>query len=348
MSPGALTGNMPTALAICVPARDEAARLPRLFEGLERLEVPLGFEVHVCLLLDGCIDRSAAIVADYAAHSTHRVHLTAFPRSRANAGIARHGAMMLGVAALSPGEGILLSTDADSWPARDWLHATLAALRHAEVVAGNVIRSGARGDAAQDRIERYYSRLHALRRHADPVPWEGASTHHHASGANMALHSATYAALGGFLPLASGEDARLIDDAARAGLHVRRDAGSVVQTSARRHGRARGGLATALRALDRDGVASVRVTHPLDQLWQYRRHALARRAFAEGQFATLTPAIGLSTDHLLGVARDCPNGEAFAMRVVPVRREGMRQVPLEIAELALATLLADVTSVRAA
>lgn len=341
MSHDAAADDTPANFAICVPARDEAARLPRLFGALERLAVPLDREVHVCLLLDSCSDHSATIVAAYARGSAHRVHVAEAPRSAPNAGVARHRAMLLGAAALGLRGGVLLSTDADSWPARDWLHVTLAALRHAELVAGDVVRSGARADEGQDRIELYYARLHALRRRADPVSWEAVSTHHHASGANMALHSSTYVALGGFAPLANGEDARLIDDASRAGHRVRRDAASVVHTSARRHGRARGGLATALRTLDRDGLASICVAHPLDQLWQYERHALARRAFAAGDLASLTPVIGLDADHLLGVARDCPNGEAFAMRVVPVGPDGMRQVPLPSAERAIATLLAD-------
>ncbi|MBB3691969.1 glycosyltransferase family 2 protein [Sphingomonas sp. BK580] len=348
MNHGVGSEDAPANLAICVPARDEAARLPRLFEALERLAVPLNRTVHVCLLLDSCSDHSAAIAAAYAHVSAHRVHLAEAPRSAPNAGVARHRAMLLGAAALGPEGGILLSTDADGWPAPDWLHTTLAALRHAELVAGDVVRGGPRVDEGQDRVERYYARLHALRRRADPVPWEAASTHHHASGANMALHSAIYAALGGFAPLASGEDARLIDDAARAGHRVRRDAASIVHTSARRNGRARGGLAAALRALDHEGLASVRVAHPLDQLWQYERHALARGAFAAGDLAPLTPAIGLDADHLLGVARDCANSEAFAMRVVPVGPEGMRQVPLATAERALATLLGEATSMRAA
>ncbi len=348
MSHGVGVGDTRAALAICVPARDEAARLPRLFEALERLAVPPGRSVHVCVLLDGCTDHSAAIVAAHARGSAHHVHVAEAARSAPNAGVARHGAMMLGTAALGPDGGFLLSTDADGWPAPDWLHATLAALDRAELVAGDVVRSGARVDERQDRIDAYYTRLHALRRRADPVDWEATSTHHHASGANMALRSTTYAALGGFAPLASGEDARLTDDAARAGFRVRRDGASVVHTSARRHGRARGGLATALRALDRDGLASVRVAHPADQLWQYERHALARRAFAADDLAALAPAIGLGADHLLGVARDCPNEEAFAMRVVPVGPEGMRQVPLAVAERALAALSVAATPARAA
>ncbi len=285
---------------------------------------------------------------DYTRRSRHRVHVATTQGSAANVGAARDAAMRLGIAALGPSSGILLTTDADSRPRPDWLHATIAALDHADLVAGDVIRRTGRSDADQDRIEHYYARLFTLRRHVDPVEWEAPQTHHRASGANMAMRAEVYVALGGFAPLTSGEDARLVDDASRAGLRVRRDAGSVVYTSARRSGRAPGGLATALCALDRDGIGHVRVTHPADQLWQYRNHALARHAYASGDLGLLCDAIGLGTDHLLGVARDCPNGEAFAMRVVPTAPGGMRQVPLATAEIALTALLPDIAAVRAA
>ncbi|MEH3105128.1 MAG: glycosyltransferase [Sphingomonas phyllosphaerae] len=348
MSDATGPGDAPPAMAICVPARNEAARLPRLFDALERLAVPARTTVHVCVLLDTCTDGSAAVASAYAGRARHQVHVASVEGAAANAGIARHAAMTLGIAALSDADDVLLSTDADSWPATDWLPATLAALAAADVVAGDVRRRAGVPDRAQDRIEQYYTRLHALRRRVDPLTWETCATHHHASGANMAMHVATYKAVGGFAPVASGEDARLLDDASRAGLRVRRDAASVVHTSARRHGRAVGGLATALQMLDRTGCESVRVTDPDDQLWQYRHHALARRAFAASELSSLVPALRLSLDHLRGVARDCPNAEAFAMRVVPEAPAGMRQVPLAVAEHTLAALIDGTMPAQAA
>ena len=47
--------------------------------------------------------------------------------------------------------------------------------------------------------------------------------------------------------------------------------------------------------------------------------------------------IGLTGDHVIGVARDCPNAEAFAMRVVPALPD-IPDVTLAAAEQALATL----------
>lgn len=331
----ALTGP---PIAICIPARDEAGRLPQLFAAIDRLQVPAGSRITLCLLLDGCSDASLSLATAYRSTARHRVVTDTAERAAPNAGRARDAAMRLGMAAVGQGDAILLSSDADSVPAPDWIRTMAGALAHADVVAGDVVRGGNHPD--QDRIERHYARLFALRRQVDPVPWEATVVHHHASGANMGLRAATYVAAGGFLPLASGEDARFVDDAARAGLRVRRDAASIVHTSDRRAGRVHGGLATMLCDLDRDGLTGVSVAHPADQLWQYRLHAVARRAFAKRDWHALSVDSGLDPDHLLGVARDVPNAEAFAMRVVPVPPGGMRHVPFVAAEAALAALTA--------
>ncbi|VXC99568.1 glycosyltransferase [Sphingomonas sp. 8AM] len=323
------------SIAICVPARNEAETLPALFTALERLDRG-GTAPVLCLHLDSCDDRSASVAHDYAAHASFPVRVEHAHQSAPNAGHARHRAMLLGERALE-GAGVLLTTDADSRPDRHWLQAMIAALDTADVVAGRVVRTVTQPHPAQDRLERYYEALHARRRVLDPVVWEASATHHQTSGANLGIGVHHYRGLGGFRPVAVGEDAQLVDDAARAGLRVRRDAASVVATSDRRTGRVLHGFAHGLRALDGDGDA-VEVAHPDDATWQYRGHASARRAYDDGEMAILADAIGLTTDHLVGVMRDSPNAEAFAMRVVPVPPGGMRRVTLPVAEAALAKL----------
>lgn len=334
----------PVPIAICVPARNEATSLPALFAALERLD-RRGVEPTLCLLLDSCHDASVGLARAYAAGGLPVV-VEHFVQAEPNAGRARHAAMRLGVATLA-GPGLLLSTDADSVPDSDWLQAMVAGCRAADVVAGRVVRMVTLPHAVQDRIEAYYDLLHAVRRMVDPVAWEATTTHHHASSANLGMSADCYRALGGFPPLADGEDGRLIDDAARAGLRVRRDAASIVFTSDRRVGRVAHGFAGSLRALDR-GDETVEVAHPQDAIWQYRRHADARAAFAAGDFAALATAVGLTTDHVLGVARDCPNAEAFAMRLVPTPPAGMRQVSLAVAEAEVSALYTSLcTTLRA-
>ena len=333
----ATSGNQPLLqIALCIPVRNEAAELPKLFAALDALERADDMIVHPCLLLDGCTDASAALANGYRARSRDHVRIEEAAPSAPNAGRARHRAMTLGLAALDGDDGLLLTTDADSMPAPSWLGAMAAALRQAEIVAGRIVRAGTRPNPLQDRIGAYYDALFALRRHLDPVPWEALETHHHTGGANLGIRADAYRAVGGFQPLPSGEDARLVDDAARAGLRVRRDAACLVHTSDRREGRVAGGLALALRHCDAAEPAAIRVAHPEDAAWQYRMHALARAAHADDRLDGIAAALGLTADHVRGVVRDCPNAEAFAMRIVPVPPGGMRSVALPVAEAELA------------
>jgi hypothetical protein len=114
----------------------------------------------------------------------------------------------------------------------------------------------------------------------------------------------------------------------------------VVATSSRRIGRAEGGLATALATLATWGAP--RVAPPTAAVWQYERHAAARATFANLPDAaareTFGRSIGVTGDHVLGVARDCPNAEAFAIRIVPAAPDHAELVPLATAEAMLADL----------
>lgn len=321
-------------MVLCVPARNEAALLPVLLNAIGDLSADRG-RLHLCLYLDDCRDGSAALLEQF--RSTLPCRLTVAHGSAKggpNAGAARAAAVAMGLALLDGGEGLIFTTDADSLPRRDWLLAGCRALAEADVVAGRIVRTDAAGDPQATRIEAFYDRLHRYRRTIDPVPWEARDTHHFGGGANLAIRASAYRAMGGFLHLPSGEDARLLDDAARAGLRVRRDAAMVVETSSRRAGRSAGGLAGLLLALDRGDRP--RMADPRGRAWQWRGQAAARDSFANidqpDTRTVLAERLGLTADHVLGVARDCPNAEAFAMRVVPapIVHDGL--VQLEEAE----------------
>ena len=329
-----------TPTVICVPVRNEEGLLPNLILGCERLHAP--GPVALCLYFDACTDGSERIARAMASGSPLPIAMEAGPPDTTpNAGRARAAAFALGLRRLTrTPDAMMMSTDADSVPAADWIDAARSALRHADIAAGRVIRSLPTDEAAQDRQERYYDRLHAHRRTIDPVPWEAQPGCHQASGANLAMHVGAYRAAGGFRDLPSGEDAVFLDDARRTGLRVRHDRAMVVQTSSRRDGRAPGGLACALAELD--AGRHRQVPDPSAADWQYRGQRDARRAFATidriDVRERLGAIIGLSADHILGVARDCPNAEAFGMRIVPAAPGGERLVPLTEAERILSTL----------
>ncbi len=229
-----------------------------------------------------------------------------------------------------------MTTDADSTPASDWVAAGVQALRFADLATGTVLRH--EPHELQDRVEAYFDRLHRYRRTVDPVTWDTVHGRHFSGAANFAIRGSVYIAMGGFEELEVGEDAALIDAASRAGYRVRRDPAMTVTTSSRREGRVRGGLASSLRGLDRYGLPMV--DDPAAAAWQYRAQARARLVFGELEHsredvAWLARATGLAPDHILDVARDCPNDEAFAMRIVPAAPHPIRSIPLDEAEAAL-------------
>lgn len=325
------------AVAVCVPVRDERLRLPAMMAALRGQEGLRRLSITLCCFFDGCEDGSEAVVragAEGLSLRLGRGRRLAEP----NAGRARAAAVAIGLDAVGT-DGLILCTDADSEPAIDWIDRSVRALATCDVVAGLVERDGP-PDAVQERLEAYYDRLHAFRRRVDPVAWDPAPGHHYTGGANLAFTVAAYRAAGGFQPLPSGEDAAFVDEAARAGLRICRDPAVRVRTSARRVGRAPGGLATQLRQGDGCGEAAVRVGDPRAVAWQYRRHSIARAAFPTLPCSAeaLGRHLGLSADHVVGVARDCPNGEAFALRVVPAAPGGVPSVSLPDAERLLAQL----------
>lgn len=321
-------------IAVGVPLRNEVERLPRLLHALAAQAGAPAFTL--CLFLDACDDGSMELARDFAGRMPFAMRIACCEAGGPpNAGRARAQAMAL--AAEAAPDGILLTTDADGEPAPDWIAANLAALAHADVVAGRIARGAARPSARADRIEAYYDRLHGLRRTLDPVPWEAAASHHWTSAASLAMRAATYRALGGFPPIANGEDAALCDAAARGGYRIRRDAAVSVLTSARRRGRADRGFAVALAALD-DAGHQPQTVHPEDEVWRYRRQAEARRAHGAGDVGRLAATLGLPPAEVAKVAGECRNGEAFAARIVGAPPGGMRIVSLDHAEAALALL----------
>lgn len=326
-------------VAVCVPVHNERASLPALVAALREQTARQDTDITLCCFFDGCGDDSEAIVRSAAGDLPLRIAVGP-ARPSCNAGKARAASVAIGLEALAGEAGALLCTDADTVPARDWAEQAIAALAHCDVVAGLIERDASTPEHPLTRLEAYYDRLYALRRAIDPVLWESGKPHHYTGGANLGMWAAAYQAVGGFRPLARGEDATLVDDAARAGLRVRRDRAMRVRTSSRLDGRAVGGLAAMLRA-GADEHA-IRVGDPRAAAWQYARHASARSTFPDlpdrARAGELGRFLGLEHEHVIGVARDCPNAEAFAMRVVPAAPGHGGDLPLTEAERALLAL----------
>ncbi len=320
---------------VCVPARNEALLLEGLFAALTGQTETSSWSL--CLLLDGCSDRSLKVAEELRGCAKFPVAIRSVASSSPNAGRARAAAMRMATDHHGgDGAAIYLTTDADSAPAPDWIARSRLALAGCDLATGRITR--ANGSPVQDQVEAYYDRLYALRRRFDPVGWDPGPHHHFTGGANMAFRSDAYAHLGGFADQVSGEDALIVDEAQRAGMRVRRDARMLVATSSRRSGRAPDGLAAALQA--EASAERVRVAHPEAMAWQYAAHALARSFYdvrGAAHAAELGHRLSLEVEQLAREAERCANAESFATRIVPAPPD-RRTVPLPEAEAALARL----------
>jgi GT2 family glycosyltransferase len=319
-------------IAIAVPVRNEVERLSQLLRALA--DQRDAGEVTLALFFDNCDDGSEALVASFPMPFKVITDCDC-GGAHPNAGRARRRAMALALRAVP--HGTLLTTDADSVPAPDWIARSRQALEHADVVAGRILREPGRGSPTQERLERYYERLHQMRRSLDPVGWEAPRTHHWSSAASLAIPAPLYQTLGGFPELASGEDAALLDAAVRGGWRVRRDADVRVVTSSRRSGRTLGGFAALLSACDDSAVVPT-MAHPDDEAWRYMQHARARAVHGGPGLTALAADLHLSLAEVEQVAAECRNGEAFAARIVGAPPGGMRQVSLAHAELLIGAL----------
>jgi len=328
-------------VVIAVPVRDEEEGLPSLLAALASQHSIEDLDVSLHLLFDGCMDHGVEIAEDFFAQDRLAGGLSVIDRSDTpNAGRARNAAAELAVSNMDGCVGgILLSTDADSVPASDWIARAVDALRVVDLVAGYTRRDRTTDLASRNELEHYLEGLHSLRRRIDTIPYDPAPSHPWVGGANLGMRLSAYKNLGGFRALETNEDNDLVERARHAGLKVRHARDVPVTTSSRTTGRARGGLADALKHMQSE-LTEPRVEHPCDAARQYARHALARRTYDHSDRYTdwhmLAADLGTKAD-LQSLAKSSANAEAFVMKAVP-HHKTVRDLPLSEAARILATL----------
>ena len=317
---------------VCVPVRDEAAGLPRLISAFQQQTGICPRSVTFCFFLDGCRDESAAILRRAAGVLEGKVHLEFSPPAPPSAGRARRAACRAGLS-VAPDARFLLTTDADTVPASDWIARTLDGLAQADVVAGHILRDHAEGSPLRLRQETYLARLHRLRRHLDPLPYDPLPSHPSLGGASLGFRRETYDALGGFPPLASGEDQALVAAARREGWRVRHDAAVRVVTSGRTAGRAPGGLAAELAGMPAS-AHELAVPDPRAAEALYRLQAWLRRAF-DMRLPPGPPPPGLASlarvRPLAALRRAAPGPGAF-VEIASPPETALPRIPLDVAE----------------
>jgi glycosyltransferase involved in cell wall biosynthesis len=188
------------------------------------------------VVLDACDDGSEQLAGQFGP-DVHFVEVDA-----GNVGAARAAGFQYAqslCADIEPDRTWYATTDADSVVPADWLLKMTAA--DADMVLG-VVRVPVWRHFSVEVARRYLRGYHS-----------GGGSHKHIHGANMGFRADAYWQLGGFRPLATGEDVELVQRFKDAGMTIRSDATLSVATSDRRHGRAPGGFAAHLRGLRRVG-----------------------------------------------------------------------------------------------
>lgn len=234
---------------VVVPARDEEARIGACLAALALQPEARAGRLGVVVVLDGCRDGTAEVVAA-AAQSGQRIVTTAGPCS--GPGPARRHGMAVARDLACGGTRLLFSTDADTRVAPDWVGVQRAAVRDhdAQAIGGRILLDQDEAALLADgvvaaRAAAAVSRLAAVRAHAP------GAEHHHFSGGSLSLTLTAYDDVGGIPDVPTLEDEALERALRAAGIPIHYLDTVRVTTSARTDGRARMGLADALAGWER-------------------------------------------------------------------------------------------------
>ncbi len=268
-------------LCVCVPARNEAMRLPTLLDALALQDWPGA--IPVAIGINNSTDDSVAVVqaagVRYAGRLDIQMTERNFTPDCAHAGSARRLAMDAGLGLLPTPEGnALVSTDADSRPPPHWLRNNATAFsRGADMVGGRIeIDIHEPLPPAVHRLraawDRYWADVRAIEDAIDPLPWDPAPRHGDHTGASLAIRADLYLACGGVPAIASGEDRALVSAALARGARLVHPVNVHTSVSPRLEGRADGGMAVAMQHLFASAQNDERLMAPAFTHWRARAH----------------------------------------------------------------------------
>lgn len=311
--------DAPWSVAITIPARDEADRIVTCLDAAAR---SLNRHGGIVVAVNGSRDDTfARAQAWFDATGACGVLLDdpAPPRG-GNVGHARRQAVGACAARLSA-DGAVMTTDADSRVAPDWVVANLVELRQADLICGTVLPDAGEYARLPGRIaERgaiegeYVALTMAVQQLLDPVAHDPEPAHLNAAGASLAFPLALYRDVGGIPDQPTAEDRAFAARAEARGWRVRHSALARVTTSCRMDGRAPGGMA---------GMLSARVTEadPLvDEALEPAEPTILRAALRGALRRTLADRAAFATAWA-AVEEQTPALKRERMRLSEVQRE---------------------------
>lgn len=249
----------PLDYAVAVPVKDEAALLPRALDALLTAMHSFPARGGIVFVVNDTADASAAIIRRRlrkARIAFAIVEISFAPEIR-DAPHARR--LALDIAWRYAPDGVLLTTDADSYVGPNWI-----ASRLSHIAAGyDLVCEDVRLDAhelallpaqvaAVGEAERaYFEASNRLWRMWTDKPAECFA--YRASGASLAIRSDAYCKIGGLPTPPIGEDSALCEAVLAEGLKVAMPNEGDTRTSARLTGRAQGGCGACLNSRATEG-----------------------------------------------------------------------------------------------
>ncbi len=257
-------------ICVIVPVRNESQLLEKcllaLANQVDLQEQPLdSSRYEIILLANNCTDASVDIAQRFSSqHPSLRLHIIErlLPPSEAYIGRVRqilmdeayHRLASLGLASLRGKQGVIASTDSDSFVSRNWIAATLLEIsRGADAVGGRITADTTSCKVLDPQVrmryllgDRYHQLIAELESYVDPNPNDCWPRHAQHYGASLAVTAQMYYQAGGMPNVRMPEDVAFYRALLRVGARFRHSPLVQVMTSARQTVRTEGGFAAQL------------------------------------------------------------------------------------------------------
>ncbi len=261
--------------AVVIPARNEARRITAC---IEALAAQADSALAMFIVVNNTQDETAALARDCCRDLKVQAEIAeiVLPPEHGVGTARRIGADM--ALRKVPRLKHLLSTDADSIVAADWIERNRAHLVAVDAVCGHIrpisseIDNLTGMDPVLSDMESDYRAL-VLRFYGHYAPDGSSASNHHgdASGASLGFRVEAYRDVGGFSNMRCSEDRDIARRLKAIGRTVRHAEDVTVRTSLRLRGRAPGGMSDALRARTCGGSYTIDESlPPAEWLWLHR------------------------------------------------------------------------------
>jgi hypothetical protein len=262
---------------VILPIRNEQELLAEALFPLANQRTEAGAKLpyadyEVLALINNSSDTSIQIAREFARrHPEFRLHIfeRQLPDRYAHIGYVRRLLMDSACSRLIDmrPHGAILSTDADTRVAPNWIAVNLSELhRGADAVGGRIFTRADerapldRGIACMQRLDQSYRRLVSwIESRFDPEPYDPWPRHHQHFGSSLAITADAYATVGGVPPRRYFEDLALYSALRRRDFRIRHSLRVRVQTSARLDGRTKFGWSRTLAEWQQAGKAASRI-----------------------------------------------------------------------------------------